>query len=57
MGIQIITDSASDIPKWLIQKHKLHVIPTPVVIEEKDYLDGETILPEEFYTILKKPNL
>ncbi len=53
MSLKIITDSAADLPKWLIEKYKLHVIPTPVVIDEKDYLDGQTIMPEEFYDILR----
>lgn len=52
MALKIITDSASDIPKWVIQEYDLHVIPTPVVIDEKDYFDGETMWPEEFYQIL-----
>ncbi len=53
MALRIITDSASDVPKWLVEKYKLHVIPTPVVINEKDYFDGETIMPEKFYDILR----
>lgn len=53
MALKLITDSATDLPKWVIDKYKLHVIPTPVVIEEKDYFDGETIFPEEFYQILR----
>lgn len=53
MALKIVTDSASDIPKWVIDKYGLHVIPTPVVIDEKDYFDGETIFPEEFYEILR----
>ncbi len=53
MALKIITDSASDVPRSLIEKYDLHVIPTPVVIEEKDYFDGETIFPEEFYNILR----
>ncbi len=53
MALRIITDSASDVPGSLIKRFNLHVIPTPVVIEEKDYFDGETIFPEEFYKILK----
>lgn len=53
MALRIITDSASDVPRWLIDKYKLHVIPTPVVINNKDYFDGETIMPEEFYDILR----
>jgi DegV family protein with EDD domain len=53
MALKIITDSASDIPKWVIKEFDLHVIPTPVVIDEKDYFDGKTIMPEEFYEILR----
>lgn len=48
----IITDSASDLPKEIQKEFQLHVIPTPVVIDEKDYLDGVTIHTKEFYEIL-----
>lgn len=47
----IITDSATDMPKWVIDKYNLKVIPTPVVIDGKDYFDGETIFQKEFYDI------
>lgn len=53
MALKIITDSASDTPRWVIDKFNLHVIPTPVVIEEKDYFDGKDLMPEELYRILK----
>ncbi len=52
MALRIITDSASDIPQGFAKEHNLEVIPTPVVINEKDYFDGETIMPDEFYKIL-----
>lgn len=50
--LRIITDSASDLPKDYIEQHKLHVIPTPVVIDSVDYFDGSTIQTGEFYQIL-----
>ena len=53
MALKIITDSASDTPRWVIDEFDLHVIPTPVVIDEVDYFDGKTIMPEEFYNILE----
>ena len=56
MALKLVTDSASDIPKWVTDEYGLHVIPTPVVIDEKDYFDGKTIFPEEFYNILQKGN-
>lgn len=34
--LRIITDSASDLPREYIEKHELHVIPTPVVIDDVD---------------------
>lgn len=53
MALKIVTDSASDIPKWVVDEYGLHVIPTPVVIDEKDYFDSKTIFPEEFYDVLR----
>ncbi len=53
MALKIITDSASDIPNSVVDEYNLHVIPTPVVIDEKDYFDGKTIMPVEFYDILR----
>lgn len=50
--LHIITDSASDLPKDYIEQHKLHVIPTPVVIDNVDYFDGSTIQTGKFYQIL-----
>lgn len=50
--LRIITDSASDLPIEYIRQHNLHVIPTPVVIDDVDYFDGKTIHTEEFYNIL-----
>ena len=50
--LRIITNSASNLPKSYIEQHHLHVIPTPVVIDNVDYLDGKTIQTEEFYQIL-----
>ena len=54
--LRIITDSASDLPKEYIEQHRLHVIPTPVVIDDIDYFDGATIQTEEFYHILDDIN-
>lgn len=50
--LKIITDSASDLPAEYVALHGLQVIPTPVVIDEVDYLDGRTICTKDFYDIL-----
>jgi len=49
MAFKIITDSASDSSKEMIEKYNLHVIPTPVVVDGEDYRDGESIFPDDFY--------
>ena len=51
MSFKIITDSASDIPKSVIDEYNLYVMPTPVTIDNEDLRDGVTIFPEEFYKI------
>ena len=50
--LKIITHSATDMPEEIVERFHLHVIPTPVVIDDVDYLDGVTIHTEEFYQIL-----
>lgn len=51
MAFKIVTDSATDLPKEIIEKYQLHVIPTPVTINGTDYFDGKTIMPKDFYRI------
>lgn len=51
MTYRIVTDSATDLPREIIEKYELHVIPTPVIINGTDYFDGDTIHPDEFYKI------
>lgn len=54
--LKIITDSAADMPASIVERFDLHVIPTPVVIDGTDYLDGKTIHTKEFYDILDDVN-
>lgn len=54
--LKIITDSATDMPREVIDRFDLHVIPTPVVIDDVDYLDGATITTGDFYKILDDVN-
>lgn len=54
--LRIITDSATDLSKEYIKEHDLHVIPTPLIINGVDHLDGETIQTQEFYELLDDIN-
>jgi DegV family protein with EDD domain len=49
MKLGIVTDSTSDIPQYLIEQYELEVVPTILILEDREYLDGEEISREEFY--------
>jgi DegV family protein with EDD domain len=52
MKLGIVTDSTSDLPADLIQRFGIEVIPTILVIEGKQYADGEGISRNDFYARL-----
>jgi DegV family protein with EDD domain len=49
MKLGFVTDSTSDLPPYLIEQYGLEVIPSVLVIEGKEYVDGIGISREEFY--------
>ena len=52
--IAIVTDSAADIPKDLIEKYRIKVVPLYVNFEDKSYLDnGVDITSKQYYEKLK----
>src|SRR5262245_54230345 len=52
MKLGIVTDSTSDIPKYLVEQYELEVVPSILVIDGKEYADGIGISREEFYNRL-----
>lgn len=54
MPIKIITDSACDLPKDIIEEYNIEVIPLLVYLEGKEYLDGETIQPVDLFNGMRK---
>jgi len=52
--IAILTDSTCDIPKELLDKYQIHMIPLIVHFGETYYLDRMTIQPQQFYSLLEK---
>jgi DegV family protein with EDD domain len=52
MKIGIVTDSTSDLPAYLVEEHNIQVVPTILILEGKEYLDGIGITREEFYNRL-----
>lgn len=49
MKIGIVTDSTSDLPKYLAEQHEIEVIPTILIIDGQEYADGNGISRDDFY--------
>jgi fatty acid kinase fatty acid binding subunit len=49
MKLGIVTDSTSDIPKYLTDQYELEVVPSILIIDGKEYADGISISREDFY--------
>lgn len=47
--VQLITDSSADLPKELIDKYNISIVPLTISIDGKEYLEGVNITPQEFY--------
>lgn len=52
MSIAVVTDSVSDLPAGLAEKHDITVVALNVHIEDETYLDGVTISGDEMYAKL-----
>lgn len=52
MKLGIVTDSTSDLPAYLIEQHDIRVVPSILVLEDREYTDGIGITREEFYNRL-----
>lgn len=47
--IQLVTDSSADLPKELLDKYDISVVPLAVSIDGKEYLEGVNLTPQMFY--------
>ncbi|WP_195269101.1 DegV family protein [Eubacterium sp. 1001713B170207_170306_E7] len=47
--IAVLTDSCADIPKALIDKHDLHILPLKIIFSDRAYTDGADITAAEVY--------
>jgi DegV family protein with EDD domain len=48
--IKIISDSSADLPKELLDKYDITLVPLTVTIEGTDYLEKVDLTPQEFFT-------
>jgi len=55
MNVKIITDSAADLPKEIIEQYEIDIIPLRVYSEdETEYFDGETLVSKTLFTEMRK---
>lgn len=52
--VAIVTDSVACIPRELIEKYDIEVVPIQLIFGEKAYRDGIDISPTEFYALLRQ---
>lgn len=52
MSIAVVTDSTSDLPADLAEKHGITIVPLNVHIQDETFLDGVTISADEMYARL-----
>ena len=49
MKLGILTDSTSDLPQTLVEQHDIEVVPSILILDGKEYADGQGLSREEFY--------
>jgi len=49
MKVQLVTDSAADIPKHFIEKYNIEIVPLGIIFSDEVYLDGIEITTNTFY--------
>lgn len=49
MAVKIITDSASDLPKEIVSRYGIDVLPLMVYLGEQEFRDGESIEPKALF--------
>lgn len=50
--IHIVTDSTTDLSKEVIEKYGIHIVPLTIHIDDKTYIDGVDINPQEFLEMM-----
>jgi DegV family protein with EDD domain len=53
-SVAIVTDSGADIPATEGERLGIHVVPVRLSFGDREYLDGVSLTPTEFYTLLAK---
>ncbi len=49
MKIAISAESTIDLPKELLEKYQINILPYTIILSDKEYLDGEEITPQQIF--------
>ncbi len=52
MKLGLVTDSTSDIPQYLIEQYGIEAVPCLLVMDGREYIDGQGLSRSEFYRLL-----
>lgn len=52
--IKIMTDSASDLPNEVARELGIDIIPIPIAVDGRGYLEGVDFTPRQFYQVLEQ---
>lgn len=55
--IMITADSTCDLPKNLIKKNNITIIPLSILLGENSFLDGVDVFPDDIYSYVEKNNV
>ncbi len=50
--IKFMTDSSADIPAGLLEGSGIQVLHFPIIVDDREYYDGQDFTPQEFYQVL-----
>lgn len=50
--IKFMTDSSADIPAELLEGSGIQVLHFPIIVDDREYYDGQDFTPQEFYQVL-----
>ncbi|PIC99532.1 MULTISPECIES: DegV family protein [unclassified Sporosarcina] len=51
--IHIVTDSTADLTDEVIAQYNIHVVPLTLIVNDKSYIDGVELQPEEFLNLMR----
>ncbi|KAA9130496.1 DegV family EDD domain-containing protein [Marinihelvus fidelis] len=52
-GVAVVTDSGADLPVAEVERLGLHVVPVRLSFGDREYLDGVSLKPVDFYRMLE----